>query len=117
MSHRALSPEQFKFVPASSTVPEASGHHHVLSHRELPKTSLIWHKDTGHIFGVQVAESHQRQGIATAMWEHAHSLSEEHGLAAPRHSPIAAGKGDKWARAVGGELPQRDLEKSYRGDE
>jgi GNAT superfamily N-acetyltransferase len=118
MSHEALSPDQFKFVRASSTNPEASTNYHRLHHPEGKKTSLIWHKETGEIFGVQVDPHLQRQGVATAMWNRAHSMAAENPeIVPPRHSRIRSGQGDKWARSVGGELPERDLEKSYRGDE
>jgi GNAT superfamily N-acetyltransferase len=117
MSHEALG-EQFHFIEASGSNPEASSNYHQLRHPADRKTSLIWHKGEGTIFSVQVAPHLQRQGVATAMWHHARALAAERpDIVPPKHSQIRSGQGDAWARAVGGELPERDLEKSYRDDE
>jgi ribosomal protein S18 acetylase RimI-like enzyme len=117
MSHVALGP-QFRFIQASGSNPEAASGYHQIRHRESRKTAMSWNAQTGEIFSVATVPELQRQGHATAMWHGAHAIAAENPeVVAPRHSRIRSGAGDKWARAVGGELPERDLEKSYRGDE
>lgn len=57
---------------------------------------------------VMVNESHQRQGVATAMWNEGHRLASENArIPQPKHSPDRTNEGDAWARSVGGRLPRR----------
>jgi hypothetical protein len=57
---------------------------------------------------VMVNPEHQRQGVATAMWQEGHRLaSENQRIPAPRHSPDRTSAGDAWAKSVGGRLPRR----------
>jgi len=118
MSHAALSPEQFHFIQAGGSTPEQLSSYHQIRHPEERKTMMAWHKDTGKIFTIETAEHQRRQGMATAMWNRAHQEAGRNpDVVAPVHSEIRSGMGDKWAHAVGGVLPERDLERSYRGDE
>jgi len=61
---------------------------------------LSWDADTGKVNEVVVPEEHQRKGIATAMWNHAHKLAEEKGIKAPVHSEVRTPEGDAWAKKV-----------------
>jgi hypothetical protein len=57
---------------------------------------------------VMVNESHQRQGIASGMWNEGHRLASENArIPKPKHSPDRTHAGDAWARSVGGPLPRR----------
>lgn len=51
---------------------------------------------------IVVNQDHQRQGVATGMWNYA----QEQGLK-PRHSADRTNDGDAWARSVSSRLPRR----------
>jgi len=72
-----------------------------------PIASMSWHHKTGEVRGVYTAKEHQRQGIASSLWQEGHRLATEGRLPAPRHSPDRTGAGDAWAKSVGGRLPRR----------
>ena len=59
----------------------------------------------GELDTVMVKPEHQRQGVATAMWNHAKvvGINAHHG----RHRTK---EGDAWARTVGGHLPRNSSE-------
>lgn len=66
--------------------------------------NLEWDRETGTIRNVDVAENHRRQGLATAMFNHAkelHSLNKN--IPIPVHSAARTPEGDAWARSVGGK--------------
>lgn len=70
---------------------------------------LHWRRNSrtgtpGQIDWVGVAPEHRRQGLATAMLEHARGLDLK---PSPKHSPERTDDGDAWARSVGGRLPRR----------
>lgn len=50
---------------------------------------------------VYVTPARRRQGIATALWNHAQSLPDP-----PRHSNERSLAGDAWAKKMGGHLPE-----------
>ena len=57
---------------------------------------------------VMVSEPHQRQGVATAMWNEGQRLASENArIPQPKHSADRTNEGDAWARSVGGRLPRR----------
>lgn len=57
---------------------------------------------------VMVEPEHQRQGIATAMWNEGHRLAEQNArIPKPKHSADRTIAGDAWAKSVGGPLPRR----------
>lgn len=80
-------------------------------------TVEAYHPDHGTIGKMELAEPDEngereitdlystvrREGIATALWNHAHSA----GLR-PRHSAERTDEGDAWAKAVGGKAPKQD---------
>lgn len=63
-------------------------------------------RQAGHIDDVWVDKQMQRQGVGTAMWEHAHQLADQKVIPRPKHSPQRTHEGDQWARKVGGRLPR-----------
>jgi GNAT superfamily N-acetyltransferase len=133
MSHRALSPEQFKVFPANPREMGGVPHHTVEAwapehagtewaqarpeernqyagssvdpgHR--PIGSISWHHKTGEIRGVYVEKEHQRQGVATALLGQARQTAAgTRGITAPRHSPDRTASGEAWARSTGDRLP------------
>jgi hypothetical protein len=56
------------------------------------------------IHGVDVADPHQRRGLATEMWNWGQEMRPR-----PKHSSDRTNQGDAWARAVGGKLPRRRM--------
>lgn len=57
---------------------------------------------------IGVEPEHRRQGIATKLWEHGHSVAAENRrVPAPKHSADRTNDGDAWAKSVGGPLPRR----------
>ncbi len=57
---------------------------------------------------VMVNPEHQRQGVATGMWNEGHRLAETNAkIPKPKHSPDRTNEGDAWAKSVGGRLPRR----------
>lgn len=66
--------------------------------------------DRKRIVNIDVDPEHQRQGVATALWNEGHRLAGEvQRIPQPRHSADRTTKGDAWARSVGGRLPRRSL--------
>lgn len=61
----------------------------------------------GHINEINVDPDLQRQGIGTALWNHAHELARQKVIPVPKHSKQRTDEGDQWARKVGGPLPYR----------
>jgi GNAT superfamily N-acetyltransferase len=73
-----------------------------------PIASLSWHHRTGEISGVYTVPEHQRQGVATALYQQGQEIaSKTRGVPTPRHSEQRTRSGDAWARSVGGHLPGR----------
>lgn len=64
--------------------------------------TLNWYGTTGMVASIDVEPQYRRQGISTAMWEHAQQFSPK-----PKHSADRTDDGDAWARSVGGPLPRR----------
>jgi GNAT superfamily N-acetyltransferase len=134
MSHQALNPEQFQMFKANpkemggrpthtveAWAPEHVGtdwakarpeerEHYAGSSADpghRPMGSISWHHKTGEILGMYVDPAHQRQGVATAMYRHAHSVATEtRGVTPPRHSSFRTTSGEAWARSLGERLPK-----------
>jgi GNAT superfamily N-acetyltransferase len=66
-----------------------------------------WHKDTGEILGVSTEEPYRRLGVAATLFHEAKKAAREQGLVEPVHSADRSDMGQKWAKAVGGNLPKR----------
>ena len=62
------------------------------------------------MMNIEVDPDHQRQGIATGMWEHAHSVASRPLV----HSALRTDDGDAWARSVGGRMPGRVDDEHYQ---
>ena len=74
-----------------------------------PMASMSWSHKTGEIHGIHTAPEHQRQGLASTLWQEGHRLANEtRGVPTPRHSAQRTRAGDAWAKSVGGRLPRRD---------
>lgn len=56
------------------------------------------------IHGIDVADEHQRRGLATAMWNYGQEMRPR-----PKHSADRTDQGNAWAAAVGGTLPKRQM--------
>lgn len=73
-----------------------------------PLSSMSWHHKTGEIRGVYTEPAHQRQGIASSLYQQSQEVaSTTRGVPAPRHSVDRTEAGDAWARSVGGRRPRR----------
>lgn len=78
----------------------------VTAHHQGKKVGeMWWNKDSGEIENIDVKPEHRRRGVATGMWNHAHSNAREAGVARPVHAVMRSNAGDAWAKAVGGEIP------------
>lgn len=105
MSHRVLQDVQFDFHPGERfvspnrvTATDGSGNQ---------IGSMDWHVKTGHVLDIRVDEDHQRQGVATGMWDAGHAAAAgDRAVVQPRHSSERTGAGDAWAKAVGGRRPR-----------
>lgn len=67
---------------------------------------IAWDKRSGRVDQIFVPEHLRRQGIATQLWDTAHSVAEQKGLVHPVHSDARTPEGDAWAKSVGGKLPK-----------
>lgn len=74
--------------------------HHPESGEEIGY--LTWSDVDGEVAHVHVDRKHQRQGVATGLWDEAHRIAVERGEVAPRHSGDQTVEGKAWAEAVGG---------------
>lgn len=73
-----------------------------------PVASMSWHHQTGEIKGVYTAKEHQRQGIASSLYQEGSRLAgATRGVPQPKHSPDRTTAGEAWARSVGGRVPPR----------
>lgn len=94
---------QFQYFAPEMEHPE----HEVQAHLGEPIgiASMRW--SSRGVINIEVDPEHQRQGVATAVWNEAHRLAEENArIPKPKHSPDRTNAGDAWARAVGGRLPR-----------
>lgn len=55
---------------------------------------------------IEVNPSHQRKGLASAMW----NWAQENARPKPKHSRQRTDQGDAWARSVGGPMPRRQAQ-------
>jgi hypothetical protein len=99
-----LSPNQFhQFKGYDLLVNPGDESHNVEAYKEKygPIGHFEWAADTGKVLDIKVTPEHQRQGLATKMWDLAHNS----GLTKPVHSSERTPEGDAWAKSVGGKLP------------
>lgn len=84
-------------------------HFYLLSDKQSGKyLSNIVIGHTGEVEGLETDPKHRRQGHAKELWnavnEHAETTP---GVPTPRHSKLRTRAGEGWAKAVGGEVPER----------
>lgn len=58
--------------------------------------NLEWDRKTGNIGNVDVAEDHRRQGLATAMFNFAHTLN----VIPPKHTQALSDSGRAWKESL-----------------
>jgi ribosomal protein S18 acetylase RimI-like enzyme len=94
-----LSSLQFKHIDAENNT---SGYHRVVAKQGSKQVGKIdWDgNETGRVNSVHVDEEHRRQGIGTALWNEAHSISSQKGLVAPKHDKDSnlSVEGKAWAK-------------------
>lgn len=67
------------------------------------------HED-GTVGAVEVHPEHRRTGVATKMWKVVSEMSKQvPGIPEPKHSKARTASGDKFAKAIGGDLPKRQV--------
>lgn len=96
---------QFEFIPGERFV-----HPHKVVARAGDQQigQMEWHMKTGRVLGIEVDEAHQRQGVATGMWNAAHDAARQtRSVVKPKHSAERTDAGDAWVKAVGGSVPRR----------
>ncbi len=105
MSHDAINGEQFKDFKLSYTKPEmGQPQHKIVAHTPEGHVAgfMEWHAKTHEVQGVTVHPEHQRQGLATAMWNMGQGVSPR-----PKHSADRTDAGEAWSKSVGGPRPRR----------
>lgn len=106
MSDRNLSAVQFRFTPGERFVTPHRVSAHDDSGREIGH--MEWHMKTGRVLGIEVDESHRRQGVATGMWfAGQRAAADKRSVVKPKHSQERTDAGDAWAKTVGGTIPRR----------
>jgi len=102
MSARNLSSQQFKIhyegMKPDLTMPDITHitHHHLVAKKGKQEIGVMQVMHGGEIAHVEVDDAHQRQGVATALWNHAEKLGLE-----PRHSDVMTKEGRAWAKSLG----------------
>ena len=116
--NEATSDPPFTFIKANPKAKYGKGYHSIYTNDVLfkpdgslknsPTGVFQWHHKTGEILNVTVDSDHQRQGIATQMYRHAHEISaNEQGVVPPKHSDDRTDQGDSWAKSLGERVPKR----------
>ena len=87
--------------------------HHIAAYNQEGDVvgTMDWNKRSKRVFDISVHPDMQRKGIASHMWDYANQVSKEMGVKGPKHSPDRTSSGDKWAKSVGGELPENRMKK------
>ena len=68
--------------------------------------AMRWDRNSGHMYDISVDKPYRRQGIATAMWNHAQQLAASNqDISTPKHSPVRTADGQAWSESVGAEPP------------
>ena len=71
-----------------------------LPNEEDPVGYMRWSKTDGTIHDINVPKAYRRQGIATAVYNHAVTLANTQGITMPKHSPVRTPDGAAWAASV-----------------
>ena len=98
-----LSKTQFKVyyqgLKPDLTMPDTPvTRHHLVAKKGKQEIGVMQVMNGGEIAHVEVDDAHQRQGVATALWNHAEKLGLE-----PRHSDpdVMSKEGLAWAKSLG----------------
>lgn len=71
--------------------------------------SMHQHRD-GEVSSIEVHPKHRRQGLATKMWNIVSEISKkDKSIPTPKHSESRTASGDKFAKAIGGDVPKRQV--------
>ena len=63
--------------------------------------SMEWSHKSGEIKDIQVNDEHQRQGLATAMYNYANKLSSsDKSVTKPKHAKSLTDEGKAWAKSL-----------------
>ena len=101
-SKEHLNPRQFKY-----SYHEDINEHEIMAHDNSGQLGrLLWNADDGEISHVYVGDKLRRRGIATDMWNEAHSEALYRGIIDPEHSSRRSQEGDAWAKSIGGDIPE-----------
>lgn len=94
----ALSSSLFKDYQLNFVPDDGFGKHLVEAYhnKEGHIANLEWDKETGAIGNVDVAEPHQRKGLATAMFNFANTL----GVTKPQHTQVLSQSGKAWKESL-----------------
>jgi len=127
-----LNPSQFRYtLTTPSALPKklqkaAEGEHAVVAHAEgdpKPVGLMVWgnrngptevnpdEPDTptrGAVNWIETRPDHRGRGVATGMWDTAHTLAKaDTSIIPPEHSNNRTEAGDRWAKKVGGKTPEQ----------
>lgn len=93
-----LSSNQFKEYQLIFNKGDNNGSHLIEAYQNKigPVAHLEWGAQTGKVLNVQVDPEHQRKGLATAMWDKAHTV----GVNTPVHSLGLSAEGAKWKKSL-----------------
>jgi GNAT superfamily N-acetyltransferase len=67
--------------------------------------SLSWGARTGEIYSIGTDPHYRGLGMATTLWDKAHTLAAGTGIKAPVHSKGRTKSGDAWAKSTGAPVP------------
>lgn len=98
-----LSNIQFK---VSQMEEEPWTEHMITAHKGKKQVGYLHYGNSGGVIDINVEKEHQRQGIATGMWNHAINIAGTEGprgvrLPYPEHSANRTPSGEKWAKSTG----------------
>ena len=110
-AHENLSNYQFRLIPAQERSKYARTRHKVVAETNTGNYAgeMEWHsRSDNRISNLVVNEEHRRQGVATGMWNYAHEMAKTtRGVKPPTHSSDRTDEGEAWAKAIGGNVPER----------
>lgn len=102
-AHRtaAMLGRRFDAVGTMSNDHETRMHTLRLSHKDGTSSALHWDMDDGEIASIRTSDNHKNKGVATAMLETAHQMSQDHKtVVKPKHSRFTTGPGQRFIAAM-----------------
>jgi|694.fasta_scaffold08330_11 GNAT superfamily N-acetyltransferase len=73
-----------------------------------PVGYIVWDDDTGETKEIFVAPKYRQQGLGKYIWDEATEFAQQNGYQEPTHSSRRTLLGDKFARSIGGHIPDLD---------